>query len=445
MSKWQKVKIGELLKRYKNPVSIQDNVKYKRVTIRTKHQGITARDEKIGKKIGTKKQFTIKSGQFLLSKIDARYGAFGTVSEELEGAIITGNFWAYDVNNALIDVDFFNQFTNSLSFYDLCERSSSGITHRKYLDEKKFLNFELNIPSISEQKNIVSRNNKMKLENDRLKFQGSFQQSHLKLLRQQILQDAISGKLTADWRAKNPEKITGEYSAGHLLAAIKAEKKKLIAEKKIKKEKPLPSIAADEVPFDVPDGWEWCRLREVVYYKLGKTPPSKDERYWNNGNYEWVSISDMTEYGTVKETQRKITELAVDKVFKYPPIPKGTLLMSFKLTIGKTSILGVAGYHNEAIISIYPFHDEYKKFLFYFLPIFSQWGNKRKAIKGNTLNSKKLDNLTIPLPPRAEQRAIVAKVESLFAYLSQLEEKIQQNAMSAEHLMQAFLGEVFRK
>ena len=74
---WKKVKIGDFLKRSKIPVDIEDNQYYKRVTIRTKHQGVSLRDEIIGKKIGTKKQFILKKGQFVLSKIDARYGAFG--------------------------------------------------------------------------------------------------------------------------------------------------------------------------------------------------------------------------------------------------------------------------------------------------------------------------------------------------------------------------------
>lgn len=266
------------------------------------------------------------------------------------------------------------------------------------------------------------------------------QDNYLASLRQQILQDAISGKLTADWRTENPD----IEPASKLLEKIKTEKENLILEKKIKKEKPLLKIAEDEVPFDLPKKWEWCRFGEVVNYRLGKTPPSKDTRYWKNGEYKWVSISDMTEYGIVKDTQRKVTQLALDKVFKHPPIPKGTLLMSFKLTIGRTSILGTDSYHNEAIISIYPYHTEYKKFLFYFLPIFSQWGNKRKAIKGNTLNSKKLNNLTIPLPPLAEQKAIVVKVEKLMKHVSALEEKIKQNKQDAETLMQSFLVKFFK-
>ena len=119
------VKFKDFLKRSKIPIVINDTERYKRVTIRIKHTGVSLRNIEIGKKIGTKKQFVLKAGQFVVSKIDARYGAFGIAPEEVDNAIITGNFWAYDVDSDIIDIGWFNQFTNSQYFYDLCERASS--------------------------------------------------------------------------------------------------------------------------------------------------------------------------------------------------------------------------------------------------------------------------------------------------------------------------------
>ena len=89
--------------------------------------------------------------------------------------------------------------------------------------------------------------------------------------------------------------------------------------------------------------------------------------------------------------------------------PRGSLLMSFKLTVGRTSILDIEAYHNEAIISIYPYIDEeyaLRDFLFYSLPILANMGDSKDAIKGKTLNSKSLNRLLIPLPPLKEQERI---------------------------------------
>lgn len=96
-NKYPMVRIGSFLTRRRDPIEIQDGVIYKRVTISTKDCIISIRDEKDGKDINTKNQFVIHKGQFILSKIDARNGAFGVVPEKLDGGIITSNFWTYDV------------------------------------------------------------------------------------------------------------------------------------------------------------------------------------------------------------------------------------------------------------------------------------------------------------------------------------------------------------
>ncbi|WP_067625554.1 restriction endonuclease subunit S [Alicyclobacillus acidiphilus] len=151
------VKVGDLLSRVKDVVIIEDDVSYKRVTIKTKGQGVFLRDIEVGKNIGTKRQFLIKENQFLLSKIDARYGAFGIVPRELDGAIITGNFWTYDVDETEVDINWFTNFVTTERFINICEKTSSGTTNRKYLDEDQFLNFELELPEMEEQLKVVEK------------------------------------------------------------------------------------------------------------------------------------------------------------------------------------------------------------------------------------------------------------------------------------------------
>src|SRR5688500_17100888 len=106
-------KIRDFLKRIKNQVEINDGCLYKRLTIKTNHQGVTLRDIADGALIGTKSQFIVNGGDFILSKIDARYGAFGIIPKELDGAIITGNFWTYKVDTDLVDIEWFFYFTHS--------------------------------------------------------------------------------------------------------------------------------------------------------------------------------------------------------------------------------------------------------------------------------------------------------------------------------------------
>ena len=152
---------------------------------------------------------------------------------------------------------------------------------------------------------------------------------------------------------------------------------------------------------------------------IGKTPPRGEQSYWNNGIYPSVSIYDMYEGGITSETKEKVSEYAANNVFSAIS-PKGSLLMSFKLTVGRTTILGIDAYHNEAIITILPYMDNnniMKMYLLKLLPILSTHGDSKDAIKGKTLNSKSLANLLIPLPPLQEQQRIVAQIERLFEQL----------------------------
>lgn len=224
---WSKVNIGSFLKRRKDSVEIENSIVYKRITIKTKHQGIFLRDEVKGSLIGTKLQFTVKKGQFLLSKIDARLGAFGIVPDILDGGIITGNFWAFDVDKKKVNIEWFNLFTSSGNFYEICNKASSGTTHRKYLDETKFLNFEIDLPDIDEQNEFIIKYNEYRNKFYYLENEINHQQTYLQQLRQSILQEAVQGKLTQ----QNPT----DEPASKLLERIKAEKQQLIATGKLKK------------------------------------------------------------------------------------------------------------------------------------------------------------------------------------------------------------------
>lgn len=147
--------------------------------------------------------------------------------------------------------------------------------------------------------------------------------------------------------------------------------------------------------------------------RMGKTPPRGEQAYWSNASFPWVSISDMVEGGTIKTTKEKVSIVAVDEIFKCACSKKGSLLMSFKLTVGRTSILDIDAYHNEAIITITPFVDKcnvFRNYLFHILPLVANAGDSKDAIKGKTLNSKSLNNLLVPLPPLAEQERIVTKI-----------------------------------
>ena len=193
----------------------------------------------------------------------------------------------------------------------------------------------------------------------------------------------------------------------------------------------------DELPFEIPDGWSWTRFTQIVSFDLGKTPDRHNKKYWDDGKYPWFAISDLQERATVNSTKEKISAAALRDKFAGELIPQGTLLMSFKLTVGKTSILGIDAVHNEAIISIFPIiseHEITRNFLLNALPVIVLCVKKREAVKGVTLNSSKLAAMFIPLPPLAEQQRIVSRVDELLAQI----DIIEQNQADIDTLYEEF-------
>ena len=291
------------------------------------------------------------------------------------------------------------------------ENASGAV--QKFVSLKKIRQSLIPLPPLAEQKRIVVKLDQI------MPLVDEYAEAYDKLkklddgfndkLKQSLLQYAMEGKLVKQDPNDEPASV--------LLEKIAEEKARLIREKKIKRTKKLPEITDDEKPFEIPDSWEWIRLGNLVRFTLGKTPKRSMPEYWESGTIPWVSISDLNN-ATLKQTKEHITPKAYSEVFGETISTAGTMLMSFKLTIGKVSILGIDAVHNEAIISIYPYIDANKiirDYLYKVLPFISQHGDFNTAIKGKTLNKKSLSNLLIPLPPLAEQKRIVAKLDQLMS------------------------------
>lgn len=235
-------------------------------------------------------------------------------------------------------------------------------------------------------------------------------------LKNSIILLAMQGKLV--------KQRVQEGSARQLIEAIVSDRQQKIGNKVAKENKKTEPITEESIPFDIPDSWEWIRFGDMVYYNMGKTPPRAESQWWGDG-FPWVSIADMPESGHIAQTKEQVSFAAISEKFSEKVSKAGTLLMSFKLTVGRVSILDIDAVHNEAIISIYPYADAdrtIQNYLFMLLPYVSQYGDSKNAIKGKTLNDTSISNLLIPLPPLAEQKRIVAKIEELLPLIDRYEQ-----------------------
>ncbi|MFC4623786.1 restriction endonuclease subunit S [Daeguia caeni] len=193
----------------------------------------------------------------------------------------------------------------------------------------------------------------------------------------------------------------------------------------------------------IPDGWRAIPFAELADYKAGRTPARANPDYWQGADdgVPWVAISDMTEFGTVTETKEKISRAAFREVFRGKTVPAGTLIMSFKLTIGRVATLGIDACHNEAIIAIHPRNGVDQRFLGYFLAQVDYDALQDRQVKGNTLNQEKIDRIEIWLPPNDEPKQI-ADVLDLVRHAIKLQD---DGLATAQDLKRAAMRALFTK
>jgi type I restriction enzyme S subunit len=250
-------------------------------------------------------------------------------------------------------------------------------------------------------------------------------------LRRFILDLAVRGKLV--------EQDPIDELASELLKRIAEEKARLVKASKIKAKPSLAEVTDDQAPYKLPSSWQWVRFANIVDFSAGRTPSRNEPRFWNSGDYYWVSIADMREGQVLTATKETVSREARESVFRSEPEEPGTIIMSFKLTIGKIARLGVTAFHNEAIISIRPHIGDLDAYLFKVLPQFARQGDTKGAIKGATLNRESISNIFFPLPPLAEQHRIVAKVDELMNLCDQLEAAKAEREKCRDRLVAASL------
>lgn len=243
--------------------------------------------------------------------------------------------------------------------------------------------------------------------------------SLLAKLKQAILQEAIQGKLTADWRAAHPD----VEPASQLLQRIQAEKARLIAAKKLRPEKPLAKITPDEIPFEIPKEWEWCRLGNILSFSSGDGLTSAQ---MTGGDVPVFGGNGINGYHDKANTEHE--NIVVGRVgancgavHKTPAIAWVTD-NAFITTFSKSSL-----------------DMDFLVLLLRFLNLnHLSYDGSQPVISG-----KRVYPLPTPLPPLAEQKAIVEKVEALMMTCRTLEAEIEHARTHAAHLLQAVLREAF--
>lgn len=154
---WPMAPLGELLSRNEKTVSLLPDHRYQEVTIRLWGKGVVLRGVVNGANIASDRRFEVSTGQFIISRIDARNGAMGIVPPELDHAIVTNDFPSFNVNRDRMIPEFLGWLCRTAGFVEMCRTASEGTTNRVRLKENRFMQLTIPLPPLGEQQRIVSR------------------------------------------------------------------------------------------------------------------------------------------------------------------------------------------------------------------------------------------------------------------------------------------------
>ena len=344
-----------------------------------------------------------------------------------------------------IDLKFYHFVFNSLR-EEIVRNTKSG-TSKESINQINLKKYEIPYFNIELQHLWIEKLINTKSIKKNLVTEITQQQALLKQLRQAILQEAIEGKLTKQWRMENPD----VEPASILLEKIKEEKAKLIAEKKIKKAKPLPPIEKDDIPFEIPESWEWCRTGTILNkFSTGPFGSMLHKSDYVTNGIPVINPANIVNGIIIPSGKMMIDKKTMERLSKYV-LKAGEFVIARRGNLSKCAI--VSKQEEGWLCGTGSFFIQPSKYISkdLFVKIYrSSFFQKQLASASvdqtmANLNQKILKETLFPLPPLAEQKEIVKKLDRLFTLCDELEGQINDSKANADILMQAVLKEAFEQ
>lgn len=359
--------------------------------------------------------YLLQKNDILFARTGGTVGKSYLVKDVPEESIYAG-YLIRTRYSSLLCPEYMKYFMESLLYWDQL-RNGTIATAQPNCNGKTLSKMIFPLPPLAEQKRIVAKIEELLLYVDRYaaayekleQFNAKFPED----MKKSILQYAIQGKLVE----QRPEEGTGE----ELYQQIQTEKQRLIKEGKIKKEKPLPEIAEDEIPFDIPESWKWVRWGELSQsIQYGYNAPAQE-----HGRIKMVRISDIQD-GKVLWNKVPYCDIKENEIPTYQLGANDILFARTGGTVGKSYL--VKDVPEEAIYAGYLIRTQYSSLLCpdymkHFMESQLYWNQLRSgtiATAQPNCNGQTLSKMILPLPPLAEQKRIVAKLEEILPLCERL-------------------------
>jgi type I restriction enzyme S subunit len=357
-SAWKTAPLRDLLQRVRKPVKVEADKEYQEIGIRSHGRGIFYKEKRTGASLGNKSVFWVEPNCFVVNIVFAWEQAIAKTTTAEQGMIASHRFPMYKPRDGILDLDFLVYYFNSpRGAYLLGLASPGGAGRNRTLGQEEFLNLSIPLPPFREQRRIA-----------------------------QIL---------AVW--KEAIALTEQ------LIATKREYKKALTQQLLTGQRRFREFG--EQP------WREIEFSELLDIEIGRTPSRKKLEYWDTDKTTeniWLSIADLNGK-FVTDSSEHISDEGV-KSSRSKPVPAGTVVMSFKLTIGRAAILARPAFTNEAICSLIPRDPKalLNRYLYHALSVVDFEKEIDPAVKGKTLNKAKLNRLKLRLPSSFEEQVKIA-------------------------------------
>lgn len=439
---WRKVKLAEILNQYRIEHIVQDDRVYKQISIINDGR-VIVRGEKVGKEIGRKRQFRVDVDRYPHTLIFTRQlllqGSIGIANNDVNQCIVTENMPMFSVDDSKVDIKFLALFIKSEEFKSQVKRIELSGSAQKSIHERTFLELDINLPTIKEQKDITNSFALFNITNSLLNTEIIYEQDKINLLRKAFLKEAMQGKLVP----QNPD----NEPASELLKKIKAKKDLLYASGKIRKGGIQEAELQEEILYDIPKSWVWCKLDDLCFNITDGT--HQTPTYVHKGRI-FLSAQNIKPFRFMPEVHKLVSEEAYQTYTKTTKPEKGDLLVArVGAGIGEAAVIdrNIDFCFYVSLGLIQPFKEfTNSEFLTYVFnsPYGVKYAKGNISSKGGSagnFNLGRIRSFLIPLPPLIEQQRIVAKLDQLMTICDELDQNIQQNQKYAQELMKVALKE----
>ncbi len=432
----RRVKLGSILTEQRNPIGLADGNNLDLIGV----------SNKIGLKLSTAKRIAdlsryqkIEHGWFAYNPMRVNVGSIGYAFDDTHIGIVSPDYIVFSCSEDILPEYLLFLLKSDEGIEAINKNASGAVRKRLYFSD--LAKIEVVLPDIDKQKKRLIAFNEIEDLNDSISEQLT-KESLLSKLKQSILQEAIQGKLTKDWRKNNPK----AESARELLGRIYTKKAQLVKDKKIKNEKALPPITEEEIPFQLPKRWAWCKLGEIII-NTNNLDIQKKLNPNDIINYVDIEAIDNKTQKIKAAKQLPVRELSsrARRVLK-----KGQILYSLvrpylnNLAIvneEKENFIGSTGF---VVFDCLLVRNEYVFWILLSKYIEDLYLGYMDGFNSPSITHEQFKNTVIPFPPASEQNAIIEKVEGLMKKCNSLEQEIQNSQAHAQMLMQAVLTEAFQ-